>query len=202
MARLAYARVSTDKQKEDSQLDVLEAAGYDRLFTDHAVSGRKASRPAWDEMLTYARPGDVVVVAKLDRMGRSVHDLVVLAKRLKDAGVEMEILDQQINTDTMGGKIVFYVLCMLAEIEADMIRARTKAGLDAARARGRVGGRKPSLTTAHIAEAQRMYDAKDAKGYPLYTVEDIATRLKVSRPTVYRYLENKRPGLGAAAKTG
>src|ERR1017187_3681039 len=110
MAKLGYARVSTDGQELEAQVQRLEAAGCEQVFSDHGESGRRASRPQWDKLLAYARTGDTIVTTKLDRLGRSVHDLVVLARTLKDRSIELEVLDEKIDTSTMGGRIIFYVL--------------------------------------------------------------------------------------------
>ena len=136
---LGYARVSTLDQNEDLQLDALSAAGCDQVFTDHA-SGRLASRPALDDLLSRVRPGDTLVVWKLDRLGRSLKHLLEVVAFLEERGVALRVLTEQIDTSTPGGKLVFHVFGALAEFERDLIRERTRAGLAAARARGRVGG--------------------------------------------------------------
>lgn len=173
-----YARVSTLDQNEALQLDALQEAGCDDVFTDHA-SGKLASRPALDEMLARLRPGDTVVIWKLDRLGRSLRHLLEVVAHLEDRGVALRVLTEQIDTSTPGGKLVFHVFGALAEFERDLIRERTQAGLAAARARGRTGGRPTVLTPEKLRAAESMRTA----GEP---VSDIARALGVSRATVYR----------------
>ena len=137
---LGYARVSTGDQHPDLQVDALEAAGCYRVFVDTA-SGALAARPALDQLLDQLRPGDTLVVWKLDRLGRSLRHLVDTIAGLADRGVGFRSLQEQVDTTTSGGKLVFHIFAALAEFERDLVRERTSAGLAAARARGRTGGR-------------------------------------------------------------
>jgi DNA invertase Pin-like site-specific DNA recombinase len=150
---LGYARVSTTDQQPHLQVDALEQAGCDRVFTETA-SGTRADRPTLEQLLDQLRPGDTLVVWKLDRLGRSLRHLVYTVSGLAGRGIGFRSLQEAIDTTTPGGKLVFHVFAALAEFERDLIRERTAAGLVAARARGR----RPSVMTAHkLQVAQEMY---------------------------------------------
>ncbi len=178
---LGYARVSTTDQQPQLQVDALERAGCYRVFTETA-SGARADRPTLEQVLDQLRPGDTLVVWKLDRLGRSLRHLVDTVTGLADRGIGFRSLQEAIDTTTPGDKLVFHVFAALAEFERDLIRERTAAGLAAARARGRRGGR-PSVLTAHkLQVAREMY----ASGQ--YTVATIAKTLGVSRASIYRSL--------------
>ena len=144
---LGYARVSTTDQQPQLQVDALQRAGCYRVFTETA-SGARADRPVLEQLLDQLRPGDTLVVWKLDRLGRSLRHLVDTVTGLAERGIGFRSLQEAIDTTTPGGKLVFHVFAALAEFERDLIRERTAAGLAAARARGRHGGR-PSVMTAH-----------------------------------------------------
>jgi DNA invertase Pin-like site-specific DNA recombinase len=146
---LGYARVSTGDQRPDLQVDALKAAGCYRVFVDTA-SGALAARPALDQVLDQLRPGDTLVVWRLDRLGRSLHHLVDTVAALADRGVGFRSLQESIDTTTPGGKLVFHVFAALAEFERDLTRERTTAGMAAARARGRKGGRPAVMTEPKI----------------------------------------------------
>lgn len=176
-----YARVSTAGQDEALQLDALEQVGCDRVFTDHA-SGSTTERPALDELLRLLRPGDTVVIWRLDRLGRSLRHLIDLVGDLDQRGVALRSLRESIDTATPGGRLIFHVFGALAEFERDLIRERTSAGLAAARARGRVGGRPTVWTPEKIATALAMHVSGD------HDVSAIARVLGVSRASVYRVL--------------
>jgi DNA invertase Pin-like site-specific DNA recombinase len=139
MALVGYARVSTHDQHLNLQLDALNAAGCERIFTD-TIGGSSTQRPGLDEALTYLRSGDSLVVWRLDRLGRSLRHLIGTVGQLQSNGVGFRSLQESIDTATPGGKLVFHVFGALAEFERDLIRERTQAGLAAARARGRRGG--------------------------------------------------------------
>jgi DNA invertase Pin-like site-specific DNA recombinase len=178
---LGYARVSTTDQHPQLQVDALKAAGCYRVFTETASGGR-TERPILAQVSDQLRPGDTLVVWKLDRLGRSLRHLVDTITGLAEHGIGFRSLQEAIDTTTPGGKLVFHVFAALAEFERDLIRERTAAGLAAARARGRHGGR-PSVMTAHKAQvAQELY----ASGQ--YTVAAIAKTLGVSRASIYRHL--------------
>jgi DNA invertase Pin-like site-specific DNA recombinase len=179
---IGYARVSTDDQNAALQQDALKAAGCIKIFTDKA-SGSLANRPQLDRMLDQLRAGDVIVVWRLDRLGRSLKNLISLVEDLAEKGVGFRSLTENIDTTTNGGKLVFHIFGALAEFERTLLRERTMAGLAAARARGRVGGRPTTMTPDKIKVARQLYDARE------HTVEAIAKTLGVSRKTIYRHLE-------------
>ncbi len=181
MTAVGYARVSTGGQTTAGQVDRLEAAGCEQVFTDVA-SGAKASRPQWDEARRYLRGGDTLVITKLDRAGRSVHHLVELAADLHERGIGLRVLDQGIDTTSPAGRLFFHMLSAMAEFELALIQERVNDGLAAARARGRVGGRRPVLTGAKLTRAQELYDAREL------TVAEIAKTVGVSETTLYRRL--------------
>ena len=179
--KLGYARVSTVDQDPALQHDALTAAGCDRIFVDKA-SGKLASRPALDELLEQVGPGDTVVVWRLDRLGRSLRHLLETVAGLEQRGVSFVSLTENIDTSTPGGRLVFHLFGALAEFERDLIRERTQAGLAAARARGRTGGRPTVWTPDKLRAAKAMH----ATG--LHDVASIARALGVSRASVYRAL--------------
>lgn len=182
---IGYARISTVDQNPDLQIDALRQAGCDRVFVDQA-SGATTDRPQFGAALNYLRDGDVLCVWRLDRLGRSLKHLVQTVAELEEAGVGFRSLNESIDTTTPAGRLIFHIFAALAEFERDLIRERTLAGLTAARARGRLGGRKPSFTPKKVELARQMYDAGDTP------VADIAKVLGVSRATVYRHLPPKR----------
>lgn len=191
MALVGYARVSTQDQNADLQEDALSGAGCEKVFTDKA-SGAQADRPQLEAALSYLREGDVLVVWRLDRLGRSLKHLITVVSDLEDRDVGFRSLTESIDTTTSAGKLIFHVFAALAEFERDLIRERTKSGLEAARARGRKGGRKPSLSPKKIEVARKMYADGDS------TVAEIARVLGVSRATIYRHLGDVRQ-VGKAA---
>ena len=185
MTLLGYARVSTDLQDPSLQIDALEEAGAEHIWTER-VSGRRDDRPELAELLTYARSGDVLVVWRLDRLGRSVEHLVRLLAELEERGIEFRSLTEALDTTTPGGRLVFHVFAAVAEFTADLTRARTRAGLEAARRRGRRGGRPTVMTPARAAAADELL------ARPTAQVADVARALGVSRATIYRYLQRER----------
>lgn len=178
---IGYARISTADQSLDLQTDALRQAGCARIFTDTA-SGGLAERPQLAAALDYLRPGDTLVVWRLDRLGRSLRHLVDTVSDFDVRGVGFRSIHESIDTTTSSGRLVFHIFCALAEFERDLIRERTHAGLAAARARGRVGGRRSALTPQKAAVARRLYDSRE------HTVAEIAKVLGVSRATIYRHL--------------
>jgi DNA invertase Pin-like site-specific DNA recombinase len=178
---LGYARVSTTDQHLHVQVDALTAAGCYRVFTETA-SGARADRPVLAQVLDQLRPGDTLVVWRLDRLGRSLRHLVDTVTRLAELDVGFRSLQEAIDTTTPGGRLVFHIFASLAEFERDLIRERTQAGLAAARARGRNGGRPPVLDLSQVELARELYASRR------YTTAEIARRLKVGRSTLYRYL--------------
>lgn len=176
---IGYARVSTDDQNLDAQTDALTAAGAERIFADK-ISGAKRDRPQLGVMLDQLRPGDVVVVAKYDRLARSLRDLLDLVEAIKDRGAGFRSLAEDIDTTTPVGRLVFHVFASIAQFERERIAERTKEGLQAAKARGRVGGRPPALTAAQKTEVRRMRDDEQR------AISEIARLFKVSERTVRR----------------
>ncbi|GAA4107617.1 recombinase family protein [Enteractinococcus coprophilus] len=189
---LGYARVSTGDQDARLQHDALTAAGCYRIFTDTA-SGALQSRPELDKLLDQLRPGDTLVVWRLDRLGRSIRHLIDQLSELQDRGIEFRSLQENIDTSSPGGRLVFHIFASLAEFERDLIRERTNAGLAAARARGRTGGRPPRLTPHQVTTAKKLYDQQDM------TVAQIGEVLGVSRSTIYRALK-RDPGFTPAQR--
>ena len=190
---IGYARVSTQQQTLALQQDALKQAACDRLFTD-TLSGAKAERPGLAEALDFLRAGDTLVVWRLDRLGRSLPHLIATVTALAERGIGFKSLTEQIDTTTPNGKLVFHVFGALAEFERDLIRERTQAGLRAARARGRVGGRPKSLADAKkLSMLQALYDD------PKNAIDDICRTLGISRTTLYR---NVKPRKRAAVADG
>jgi DNA invertase Pin-like site-specific DNA recombinase len=182
MANIGYARVSTRGQSDDSQVDELNAYGCERIFIDHGVSGKHASRPELDACMAYLREGDALVITRLSRAMRSLADLLAIAKQLQARGIGLVVLKQDIDTTTATGRLVFHILAAIDEWLRELIVEGTHEGLAAARARGRTGGRKSKMTDAKRAHARQLYDAKTP-------VSEIAALLGVSRQTIYRALE-------------
>ena len=181
---VGYARVSTEEQNLDLQRDELTKAGCAKLFHDE-MSGAKRERPGLSEALAFMRPGDTLVVWRLDRLGRSLKDLIQRVEELQARQIGFRSLHESIDTTSPGGKFQFHVFSALAEFERDLIRERTQAGLPAARARGRLGGhpRAQALDSPKkMAVAQALYQDKN------HTIVDICQTLHVSRSTLYRYL--------------
>src|SRR5512134_749126 len=181
---IGYARVSTADQTLALQQDVLEKAGCERVFTDTA-SGAKAERKGLDEAIDHLREGDILVVWRLDRLGRSLKHLIETITALNNRKIGFKSITEAIDTTTSGGKLIFHIFGALAEFERDIIRERTQAGLNAARARGRKGGRPKSLTPNKAQMAEALYKDK------ANTIDDICRTLNISRATLYRYVENK-----------
>lgn len=178
---LGYSRVSTGDQDAALQDDALIAAGCSRIFSDTA-SGALAERPQLAQVLDHLRDGDTLVVWKLDRLGRSISHLIETVTALEQRGVGFRSLQESIDTTTPGGRLVFHVFAAMAEFERDVIRERTNAGLAAARARGRKGGRPSVMTPDKLAVARELYAAGG------HTVAQIAAVVGVSRASLYRHL--------------
>lgn len=185
MALIGYARVSTAEQDTALQTDALRKLGCGRIFED-TVSGAKAERPGLMAALAYVRQGDTLVVWRLDRLGRSLPHLIETVGALEARGVGFRSLTEAIDTTTSGGRLIFHVFGALGQFERDLIRDRTKAGLDAAAARGRKGGHKPVVTAEKLQRAQEHI----ANGL---NVREAATRLKVSKTALYAALQTAQP---------
>jgi DNA invertase Pin-like site-specific DNA recombinase len=185
---IGYARVSTLDQDLALQLDALKEAGCEKLFTEKA-SGAQRDRPQLAAALEYMRGGDTLVVWKLDRLARSLKQLIETVEGLGEKGMGLRSLTEAIDTTTSGGKLIFHIFGALSEFERGVIRERTRAGLDAARARGRTGGRPPALNQEDLAMA------KTLQRNPSITVEQVARRLGVVPSTLYRHLPGGRGGV-------
>ncbi|MDA8352815.1 MAG: recombinase family protein [Firmicutes bacterium] len=183
---VGYARVSTHDQNLNLQTDALREHGCEKIFTDH-VSGGKFTRKGLEEALEYIRPGDTLVVWKLDRLGRSLKHLIEVVNNLHEKGIGFQSLRENMDTTSSGGKLIFHVFGALAEFEREIIRERTQAGLTAARARGKLGGRPRVMDEKKIKMAQTLMQD------PNYSVREICETLQVSKATLYRHLK-KCPG--------
>lgn len=181
MALIGYARTSTDQQELDLQYDAFDPVGLDRVFVEKA-SAIKTDRPELAAALDYLRPGDTFVVWKLDRVGRSVKHLAGILEDLREREIEFRSLTEGIDTGTPGGRLIYHVLSAVAQFERELIIERTNAGLAAARARGRVGGRPAVMTPEKLEVARQMIEAGGN------TIGTIAKTIGVSRATLYRYL--------------
>src|SRR5947209_19118078 len=179
---IGYARVSTQEQTLHLQQDALEKIGCVKIFTDTA-SGAQTERKGLAEALAYVRPGDTLVVWKLDRLGRSLKDLITRITELNDRKIGFKSLTEQIDTTTSGGKLILHIFGALAEFERDIIRERTNAGLEAARTRGKLGGRPPALSPEKIKLARKLYADKST------SVSEICKMLGISRHTLRRYVK-------------
>ena len=188
---IGYARVSTEDQKLDLQRQALLAAGCERIFEDTASSA--ADRPALRDALAQLRAGDTLVVWRLDRLGRSLKDLIAHADSLRAQGVGLRSLKEAIDTDSSTGQLVFHIFGALAEFERALIRERTRAGLAAARARGRVGGRRKRLGEEQRRHAVELYRSRQR------TVKEICALVGISRSTLYAYVEEFAEAGGTVA---
>lgn len=182
---IGYARVSTNDQTLALQQDALTHAGCTKIFTD-TVSGATTRREGLDAAIAYLRDGDTLVVWRLDRLGRSLKHLIETIRALQEKNIGFKSLTENIDTTSSGGKLIFHIFGALAEFERDLIRERTQAGLVAARARGRLGGRPKALNSKKITITQSLYRDKTN------TIADICKTLRISRATLYRYVSQKK----------
>jgi DNA invertase Pin-like site-specific DNA recombinase len=180
---IGYARVSTIDQNLTLQLDALKQAGCEKIFEDKA-SGGKVDRPGLQSVLNFAREGDTVLVWGLDRLGRSLKHLIEMVTQLNERRIGFRSLQEAIDTTTSGEKLAFQIFGALAEFERNLIRERTQAGLEAARARGRNGGRPKALDRKKVELAYELYDAKK------HTIREVCQILGISKPMLYSYLMN------------
>ena len=192
---IGYARCSTDKQDLAAQKDILSGLGVapDRIYTDHGFTGTNRARPGLDQALAALRPGDTLVVPKLDRLARSVPDAREIADSLSARGVRLQLGAAVHDPNDPMGKLFFNILATFAEFEADLIRLRTREGMAIARARGKLRGKQPKLSDKQQKELCRMHDTGD------YSISDLAELFSISRPTVYRTLARHGGGAGAKA---
>ncbi len=179
---IGYARVSTEDQNLNMQRDALEKAGCERIFEDH-MTGSKIIREGLNEAIAFARPQDTIVVWRLDRLSRSLKDLIEMTNALKEKEIGLVSLHEAINTTTSTGNLIFHIFGALAEFEKNLIRERSLAGLAAARARGRVGGRKPKMDEAKIKMAQTLYDSRQN------SIAEICEIIGVTKGTLYRHIK-------------
>ena len=177
---IGYARVSTDDQTLDLQRDALREAGCERIFEDTA--GGADERPNLEQALSHLRSGDTLVVWRLDRLGRSLKDLIARAEELRSESIGLKSLKEAIDTDSPTGQLVFHIFGALAEFERALIRERTQAGLQAARARGRKGGRRKRLDRDQRVHAVELYRSRK------HTVKEICSLMGISRATLYAYV--------------
>jgi DNA invertase Pin-like site-specific DNA recombinase len=183
--RIGYARVSTHEQNLDLQKDALKRVGCKKIFVDK-VSGVAAARPGLDEILSYLREGDTIVVWRLDRLGRSLRDLIDLVGKLEERNIGFQSLQEAIDTTSSGGKLVFHIFGAMAEFERNLIQERTKAGLAAARARGKKGGRPKALNDQQRKLVVRLYNERKN------SIKEICEMMKISKPTLYSYLHQEK----------
>jgi len=184
---IGYARVSTQDQTLDLQTDALTQVGCEKLFTD-TMSGAKAERPGLQDAMNHLRAGDSLVVWRLDRLGRTLKQLIATITDLSERAIGFKSLQENIDTTTSGGKLIFHIFGALAEFEREVIRERTNAGLQAARARGRMGGRPAlrALDPKKLALAKTLHDDQKVP------VSEICAQLQIGRSTLYRYLRDER----------
>jgi DNA invertase Pin-like site-specific DNA recombinase len=174
---IGYARVSTQDQNPELQTDALKSAGCEQIFTDK-LSGATRERPELESCIKTLRKGDTLIVWRLDRLGRSLKDLVEIISELENNGIAFKSLNESIDTSSAGGKLIFHIFGALSEFERNLIRERTLAGLEAAKARGRTGGRKPKMNAKDVAKANAML------ADPNITKLEVAEHFAVSRVTL------------------
>jgi DNA invertase Pin-like site-specific DNA recombinase len=191
--KVGYARVSTHEQNLDLQEDALKQAGCGRICSDQ-VSGAASERPGLQDALDYVREGDTLVVWRLDRLGRSLKHLIETVTALEERGISFQSVQESIDTTTSGGRLVFHIFGALAEFERNLIQERTRAGLAAARARGRKGGRPKALDKKKTQLLYQLYNERN------HTVKEICNILDISRSTLYAYLQRQEEAKGSFKK--
>lgn len=179
---IGYARVSTDDQNLDLQHDALKKVGCEKFYDDH-MTGSKINRPGLEAAIDFARQGDIIVVWRLDRLSRSLKDLIEMVALLDEKGIGLKSLHESIDTSSSSGKLIFHIFGALAEFERNLIRERTHAGLAAARSRGRNGGRPKKLSIDKANLAVKLYHGKE------HSIKQICELVGVSKPTLYKYLK-------------
>jgi DNA invertase Pin-like site-specific DNA recombinase len=194
--RVGYARVSTKDQSVAMQIDALKAAGCERIY-EEVASGARTDRPVLEDLVAHLRAGDVLVIWKLDRLGRSLKHLVTLTNDLLARGVGLISLNDPVDTTTPQGRLVFNIFASLAEFERDLIRERTQSGLKAARTRGRVGGRPKGLSKQARATAMA---AETLYREGALSIQEICEQLGISKPTLYAYLKHRGVELVSAQR--
>lgn len=181
---IGYARVSTNDQNPQLQIDALKKAGCKRIFQEHA-SGRNVTRPELTACLARLGKGDTLTIWRLDRLGRSLRDLIQIVQHLDSEGIQLVSLNENINTKTATGKLVFHIFATLAEFERSLLTERTQAGLEAARARGRLGGRKRVTNTKQDAQIRALWESGK------FTASEISKQFGISMPTFFRRVQAK-----------
>jgi DNA invertase Pin-like site-specific DNA recombinase len=182
---IGYCRTSTTSQTLVSQIDALEEAGCSKIFSDHGVTGAAARRPGFDECLAYLRPGDTLVVYSLSRAGRSLKNLIEFVGQLDEMGVNFKSLTEQLDASSASSRLIFNVFASLAAFQRELIVESTQRGLEAARARGRVGGRPRALSDTQVKLIRELYEGRQQ------TVAELASMFSCSRKTIYRSLEGR-----------
>jgi DNA invertase Pin-like site-specific DNA recombinase len=182
---IGYARVSTDDQNLNLQHDALHTEKCDKIFED-CISGAKSKRPGLDSALEMLRSGDTLVIWRLDRLGRSLKNLIELTETLKQRSIGLRSLQEAIDTTTSSGQLIFHIFGALAEFERNLIRERTQAGLVAARARGKVGGRPKALDNNKRTLVVKLYDKRQ------HSVNEICEMMGISKPTLCKYIDEIR----------
>jgi len=190
--KIGYARVSTHDQNLDLQKDALEKAGCEKIFVDE-ISGTVAKREGLEKAKEILRKVDMLIVWRLDRLGRSIRDLIDWVTLLEEEGIGFKSLQESIDTTTSSGKLVFHIFAALAEFERNLIRERTNAGLASARARGKLGGRKKSLSIKERKRAVEMHKRKN------HTVQHICEMMNITKPTLYAYIREEQASQNAKA---
>lgn len=183
---IGYARVSTNEQNLDLQRDALERAGCDKVYVEQASGSRSSNRPELERTIEMLREGDTLVVWRLDRLGRSLKHLIELVAELEESGIGFRSLTESMDTTSNNGRLIFHIFGALAEFERNLIRERTQAGLAAARARGRKGGRPPALDDKNRERAVELYNKKEL------SVGEICQTMKISRQTLYNYVREAK----------
>ena len=178
---IGYARVSTPDQKLDLQIDALKKIGCEKIYHDK-ISGAKTKRPGLEKSLEIARAGDTLVIWRLDRLGRSLKDLIQIAETLKKGDIGLKSLEEGIDTTTSTGQLMFHLFGALAEFEKNLINERSQAGLNAARSRGRLGGRPKSLNRDQQQLVVKLYNDRT------HSINEICSMMKIYKPTLYSYL--------------
>jgi DNA invertase Pin-like site-specific DNA recombinase len=184
--KIGYARVSTLEQVLDLQEDALKKVGCSEIFIDR-ISGSVKERPGLKEALKFLREGDTLVTWRLDRLARSLKDLIAFINTLKEKGIHFQSLTENIETESMTGRFIFHIFGALAEFERDLIQTRTKAGLASARARGKLGGRPPLLSSQQQQKLNKLINDSN------FTIEDLQDMFKISKTSLYRYIKAAKP---------
>jgi len=191
---VGYARVSTDLQSTDGQIDSLKTAGCERVFTE-SMSGTRSDRPQLAEALAFMRPGDVLAVVRLDRLARSMRQLLTTVDSLEARGIGLRSLHENIDTTTATGRLVLHIFGALGQFEVELLKERTRSALAASRARGRIGGRPPALNQIKVTAAKAMLASGEM------TAAEVARQIGCSPSTLYRHVPGGRTGVAAQADT-